>query len=104
MLVMHMQGDTRLEDDWVPDQDQRSLEEIEEATRANEAKARCDGRFCTFKHAWPKGLEGASLWNHSGAAAAKAARGRYARPSCCCPRPKVSGPLHGHASDRAGTC
>ena len=34
------QGDTRLEDDWVPDQDKRSLEEIEESNREKEAKAR----------------------------------------------------------------
>ena len=36
------QGDTRLEDDWVPDQDTRSLEEIEESNREKEAKARWD--------------------------------------------------------------
>jgi len=30
-----------LGDDWVPDQDQRSLEEIEEANRVEEAKNRC---------------------------------------------------------------
>lgn len=36
-----MQGDTRLEDDWAPNQDTRSLEEIEESNRKKEAQARC---------------------------------------------------------------
>lgn len=35
-----VEGDTRLEDDWVPDADQRTLEEIEESNRLNEAKNR----------------------------------------------------------------
>lgn len=47
-----LQGDTRLEDDWEPDQDKRSLEEIEEASRVNEAKNRCGS---------PKVLEANSL-------------------------------------------
>lgn len=34
------EGDTRLEDDWAPDQDARSLEEIEESNREKEAHAR----------------------------------------------------------------
>ena len=43
-----LQGDTLLEDDWVPDADQRTLEEIEESNRLNEAKNRC--KFCETHH------------------------------------------------------
>eukprot|EP00208_Stichococcus_sp_RCC1054_P000912 CAMPEP_0206138928 /NCGR_PEP_ID=MMETSP1473-20131121/3988_1 /ASSEMBLY_ACC=CAM_ASM_001109 /TAXON_ID=1461547 /ORGANISM="Stichococcus sp, Strain RCC1054" /LENGTH=338 /DNA_ID=CAMNT_0053532493 /DNA_START=621 /DNA_END=1634 /DNA_ORIENTATION=- len=35
-----VEGDTRLEDDWAPNQDTRSLEEIEESNRKKEAQAR----------------------------------------------------------------
>ena len=38
--VFSPQGDTRLEDDWVPDADGRTMEEVEESSRKNEAKNR----------------------------------------------------------------
>ena len=40
LIVFPLQGDTRLEDDWVPDADGRTMEEVEESSRKNEAKNR----------------------------------------------------------------
>jgi hypothetical protein len=39
-ILVVLQGDTRLEDDWVPDADGRTMEEVEESSRKNEAKNR----------------------------------------------------------------
>ena len=68
------QGD-RLEDDWVPQEDARPLEEIEAATRKEEARNRCVGADCM-----PGSPAGSEQWSPANLSS---------HSLCVCLHPKV---------------